>query len=165
MANMTTETEALINQPLPQMSLMSSTGDAVEIPGDFEGQWTVLYFYPKDDTPGCTKQACSYRDHVEAFDELDAEVVGVSMDPLASHKDFIKKYNLNFMLLADVDHRLSEKLGVYGDQEWQGKVFKGLSRDTFLIDPEGVIRMVWRKVDPTTTMAETHAKLQALLAP
>ncbi|XDD52463.1 peroxiredoxin [Leptospira sp. WS92.C1] len=147
--------DPVLGTPLPAVSLESTEGKNVKLPEDISGAWTLLYFYPKDDTPGCTKQACSYRDNIGAFTKIGAKVYGVSLDNLTSHGDFIQKYSLNFPLLSDPDHKLSEALGVYGDQEWRGKVFKGLSRDSFLISPDGKIQKVWRKVDPVTTVEET----------
>ncbi|WP_061222289.1 peroxiredoxin [Leptospira weilii] len=147
--------DSMLGTNLPTISLESTEGKNVKLPEDIAGFWTLLYFYPKDDTPGCTKQACSYRDNIGEFKRIGAKVYGVSLDNLDSHGNFIQKYSLNFPLLSDPDHKLSEALGVYGDQEWKGKVFKGLSRDSFLISPNGKIQKVWRKVDPTTTVEET----------
>ncbi|EMY76095.1 redoxin [Leptospira weilii serovar Ranarum str. ICFT] len=147
--------DSVLGTDLPAISLESTEGKNVNLPQDIAGSWTLLYFYPKDDTPGCTKQACSYRDNIGEFKKIGAKVYGVSLDNLDSHGNFIQKYSLNFPLLSDPDHKLSEALGAYGDQEWKGRVFKGLSRDSFLISPEGKIQKVWRKVDPTTTVEET----------
>ncbi|EKR62221.1 redoxin [Leptospira weilii str. 2006001853] len=147
--------DSMLGTNLPTISLESTEGKNVKLPEDIAGSWTLLYFYPKDDTPGCAKQACSYRDNIGEFKKIGAKVYGVSLDNLDSHGNFIQKYSLNFPLLSDPDHKLSEALGVYGDQEWKGKVFKGLSRDSFLISPNGKIQKVWRKVDPTTTVEET----------
>lgn len=147
--------DEFVGKLVPKITLESSAGGSVTIPESWKGKWIVLYFYPKDDTPGCTKQACSYRDNIEDFKKIGVQVYGVSLDDLKSHDKFISKYNLNFPLLADVDHKLSESLGVYGNQGFMGKIFKGLSRDTFLIDPEGMIREVWRKVKADQTMVET----------
>ncbi|EMJ63379.1 peroxiredoxin [Leptospira sp. P2653] len=147
--------DSMLGTNLPTISLESTEGKNVKLPEDIAGSWTLLYFYPKDDTPGCTKQACSYRDNIGEFKKIGAKVYGVSLDNLDSHGNFIQKYSLNFPLLSDPDHKLSEALGVYGDQEWKGKVFKGLSRDSFLISPNGKIQKVWRKVDPATTVEET----------
>ena len=155
-------TDSLEGQKLPELTLAHSQGGELAIPGDLEGKWTILYFYPKDDTPGCTKQACSYRDSMGDFEAAGIGVYGVSMDDLVSHDSFVNKFSLNFPLLADTEKKLSEALGVYGDQEWAGKVFKGLSRDTFIIGPDGTIRKVWRKVDPLTTMSETFEAVQSL---
>jgi peroxiredoxin Q/BCP len=147
--------DSWVGKTLPNVTLPSSEGGSVQIPKDIQGKWTLLYFYPKDDTPGCTKQACSYRDHIGEFKKSGIQIYGVSLDDLSSHDSFIKKYSLNFPLLSDSSHQLSEALGTYGEQEWKGQKFKGLSRDTFLIDPEGKIREVWRKVNAEQTMSET----------
>ncbi|MEW6055007.1 MAG: peroxiredoxin [Bdellovibrionota bacterium] len=148
-------TDNWIGKALPEVTLESSAGGNVSLPKDLKGKWTILYFYPKDDTPGCTKQACAYRDHIKDFRDLGVQVFGVSLDDLHSHDAFINKFSLNFPLLADTQHALSGPLGVYGDQTWKGQTYKGLSRDTFLIDPQGNVRQVWRKVNPEATMQET----------
>jgi thioredoxin-dependent peroxiredoxin len=146
---------------LPSIELASSAGGSVTLPDSLKGKWSLLYFYPKDDTPGCTKQACSYRDNISDFTNLGAQVFGVSLDDLASHAAFKEKFSLNFPLLYDKDKVLSEALEVYGETTIKDRVFKGLSRDTFLINPEGKIAKVYRKVNPLTTVAETLADLKA----
>jgi len=148
-------TDRCVGMSLPEVTLESSAGGTLHLPRDLKGNWTLLYFYPKDDTPGCTKQACSYRDNYAQFKDENITVLGVSGDDLKSHDSFIHKFNLNFPLLADTGHALSTPLGVFGDQEWKGKTYRGLSRDTFLIDPNGKIREVWRKVNPESTVKET----------
>jgi peroxiredoxin Q/BCP len=155
--------DKLVGTKVPHVKLESSKGGMLEFPQDISGKWTLLYFYPKDDTPGCTKQACTYRDQYEEFKKRNINLFGVSLDDLHSHDAFIKKFNLNFPLLADTKHELSAALGSYGEQEWKGKKSMGLSRDTFLIDPKGEIKAVWRKVDPTTTVQETYEALQKFL--
>lgn len=140
---------------LPNVTLHSSTQKAWSIPTDFLGKWTLLYFYPKDDTPGCTVQACAYRDHKKEWEKSGLNVLGVSMDDLTSHDTFTRKFELNFPLLADTEKKLAIALKVYGEQEWQGKTYMGLSRDSFLINPKGEIIKEWRKVDPKTTVSET----------
>jgi len=149
--------DKILGSDVPKVILESSLEKDAKFsfPEDCLGKWTLLYFYPKDDTPGCTKQACAYRDNLQNFREKGVQLLGVSLDDLNSHDAFIKKFNLNFPLLADINHELSSALGSYGDQEWKGKVYKGLSRDTFLIDPNAKIKEVWRKVNPETTMDET----------
>lgn len=112
---------------------------------DYSGKWLVLYFYPKDDTPGCTTEACSLRDSISNIRSMDAEVVGISADDAASHAKFIKKYKLNFTLLSDPDHKA---LNAYG--AWGPKMFgrEGILRKTFLIDPQGVVQKVYGRVTP-----------------
>ena len=148
-------TEELKGQPLPEVTLPVSTGGEMQLPEDLKNAWTILYFYPKDDTPGCTKQACAYRDHIQEFKNLGAQVIGVSLDDIDSHHQFIENHSLNFPLLSDPDHKLSESLEVYQNG--------GLSRDTFLIDPQGNIKEVWRNVSPKTTYSETLETLQSYL--
>ncbi|MFQ3590106.1 MAG: thioredoxin-dependent thiol peroxidase, partial [Chloracidobacterium sp.] len=122
----------------PTFTLPDMRGNQVSLE-QFRGQKVVLYFYPKDDTPGCTKEACSFRDAHGAYQEKGIVVLGVSLDDEASHRAFAEKYQLPFTLLADTSHTVSEAYGVYGEQEWQGKKFMGLARKTFLIDEQGVI--------------------------
>ena len=108
----------------------------------------VLYFYPKDDTPGCTTQACGIRDEWSAFRQTDARVLGVSPDDVASHRKFSEKYDLPFTLLADTDHEAAEAYGVWKQKKMFGNTFMGVERSTFIIDEEGRIAHAWRKVNP-----------------
>lgn len=157
-------TDASLGKTLPRMEVAYSGGKTLQLPDDLCSGWTLLYFYPKDDTPGCTAQACSYRDKLADFQAEDIAIFGVSMDPLDSHDQFSGKFQLNFPLIADTKAELSTALDVYGDQEWKGQVFKGLSRDSFLIGPGGVVKKVWRKVNPQTTVSETLAQAKAVKA-
>lgn len=154
--------DPFVGKKLPKVTLPVTGGDPITLPDDVKGQWTVLYFYPKDDTPGCTKQACSYQENTQAFKKLGAKVYGVSLDSIESHNKFRNKFSLQFPLISDPEHKLSEALGVYGDKTFMGKTYKGLSRDTFLVDGEGKIRQVWRKVKPDTTVEETAKAIQEL---
>lgn len=156
--------DSVEGKPLPRLSLRATLVDTVELPDDFIGSWTVLYFYPKDDTPGCTKQACAYRDDGRRFKELGVKLFGVSLDDLVSHEAFRDKFHLNFPLISDPDHALSDFFGVYGQREWQGRKYMGLSRDTFLIDPDGIVAKALRGVDPTTTVQETYETVRALMS-
>ncbi|MCU0893746.1 MAG: thioredoxin-dependent thiol peroxidase [Rhodospirillales bacterium] len=113
---------------------------------DLIGKRTVLYFYPKDDTPGCTKEAQAFRDMIEAFQQAGVAVVGVSTDSVASHQKFKAKHGLNFPLLADQERTLAEAFGVWVEKSMYGKKYMGLERASFLIDEAGVVREVWRKV-------------------
>lgn len=119
---------------------------------DFRGQKVVLYFYPKDDTPGCTKEACSFRDAFPEYQSRRIRVLGVSLDDEASHQSFISKYQLPFTLLSDTDRSVSEAYGVYGERNFMGRTYMGLARKTFLIDEQGIIKKVYDKVQ-----TETHA--------
>lgn len=119
----------------------------------YQGHWLVLYFYPKDDTPGCTKEACSFRDGLGNLQALGATVLGVSADDVDSHGKFAKKYELNFPLLADANAELAKSYGAYGEKNMYGKIFTGILRYTFLINPDGEIVKTWKKVQ-----TETHAQ-------
>ncbi|MBA3242945.1 MAG: thioredoxin-dependent thiol peroxidase [Acidobacteria bacterium] len=136
----------------PEFATRDAEGQDVKL-SDFRGQKVVLYFYPKDDTPGCTKQACSFRDASSVYEEKGIKVLGVSLDDGASHQAFASKYSLPFTLLSDTDHSVSDAYGVYGEQRWGDKTYMGVARKTFLIDEEGQIKKVFDKVD-----VEQHAE-------
>ncbi len=125
------------------------------------GSWLVLYFYPKDDTPGCTIEACEFRDAERALQEAGAIVWGVSPDDEASKAAFRDKFALNFPILADVDHRVAEAYGVWGERTVGDRTFTGTHRVTFLIDPQGRVARVWGSVTPTGHAAEVLAEINA----
>ncbi|MEM0118185.1 MAG: peroxiredoxin [Conexivisphaerales archaeon] len=127
---------------------------------DYRGKWLVLYFYPRDDTPGCTTEACSFRDHIADIKKLGAEVVGVSTDDYKSHERFAKKYNLNFTLLSDVDGELGKLVGALRE----GAARLTENRVTFLIDPKGYVAKVYPKVTPSDHSEEIIRDLKSLLA-
>lgn len=129
---------------------------------DYRGSWVLLYFYPKDDTAGCTKEACALRDDFPAFESLDAVVLGVSTDSVASHHKFREKYSLPFTLLADVDKKVVEAYGVWQKKKFMGKEYMGTVRTSFLIDPEGVIEKVYKNVKPETHAQDVLKDLQEL---
>jgi peroxiredoxin Q/BCP len=129
----------------PAFSLKATDGTTVKL-SDLKGKPVVLYFYPKDDTPGCTKEACAFRDRLPELQQLGAVVLGVSADDVASHKKFSDKFSLNFPLLADTDHKMAEKYGAWREKNMYGKVSMGIQRSTFLIDAEGTVAKVWKKV-------------------
>ena len=135
----------------PAFTTKDAEGDTVRLK-DFRGQKVVLYFYPKDDTPGCTKEACSFRDAFPKFKKRGIQVFGVSPDGEASHKKFAAKYKLPFTLLADIDHAIADTYGVYGQKKFMGRTYMGVNRTTFLIDEKGKIKKVFEKVKP-----EEHA--------
>ena len=124
---------------------------------DFEGKKVVLYFYPKDDTPGCTKEACAFRDGFAEFRKRGIEVLGVSADDEKSHKKFAKKFGLPFRLLADTDRKIIGDYGAWGEKSLYGRLFKGINRVTYLIDEKGKIAAVWPKVKPDEHAAEILA--------
>jgi len=129
----------------PDFKLPSSSGKSVRL-SDFRGKKVVLYFYPKDDTSGCTAEACSFRDNLPKFDKLDAVILGVSKDSLDSHSDFIKKYHLNFTLLSDQDTKVNQLYGTWKEKNMYGKKYWGTERSTFVVDDKGIITKVFRKV-------------------
>jgi peroxiredoxin Q/BCP len=131
----------------PDFTAKNQDGEEVSL-SRFEGKNVVLYFYPKDDTPGCTTEAKELRDEHEEFKNLNAVVLGVSKDTAESHKKFINKYDLNFDLLVDPDLEIHEKYGTWGEKKMFGKTYKGTTRATFVIDGDGVIRKVFPKVKP-----------------
>ena len=133
--------------PAPDFTLPSDTEGDVTL-SDFRGRSVVLYFYPKDDTSGCTRQACGIRDSLPRFDEVDAVVLGVSPDSVESHAKFRAKHDLNFPLLADEDHEVSRAYGVWKEKQMYGNTYMGIERSTFLIDADGVVQEAWRKVRP-----------------
>lgn len=120
---------------------------------DYKGKWVLIYFYPKDDTPGCTKEACSIRDTWPDFKKLKVQVFGVSIQDEKSHKKFEEKYKLPFTLLVDKDKKIVEKYGVWGKKKFMGREYMGTLRQSFLIDPKGKITKIYDKVNP-----ETHAE-------
>jgi peroxiredoxin Q/BCP len=131
----------------PDFTLASDHGGQVTLSA-LRGKKVVLYFYPKDDTPGCTVQACDFRDATPAFEKLDAVVLGVSPDSVESHAKFRSKFGLTFPLLADEDHLVAEAFGVWKERSMYGRTFMGIERSTFLIDERGYVAEVWRKVKP-----------------
>ena len=146
----------------PDFSLPDQDGN-VKTLADYAGKWLVLYFYPKDDTPGCTTEACSFRDERDAIAEFgNAEVVGVSKDSVRSHKKFADEHHLNFILLSDTDHAVIEAYDSWKPKKFMGKEFLGTERNTFIISPDGRIAKEYRGVDPKTHASAIIADLKAL---
>jgi thioredoxin-dependent peroxiredoxin len=139
-------------KPAPDFTLTSDAGEPVTL-SSFRGSPVVLYFYPKDDTPGCTAQACGIRDNYDGFGERGAVVLGISPDDESSHVKFKQKYGLPFTLLADPDHKVADAYGVWGERSMYGKKYMGIERSTFVIDSEGNVSKVMRRVKP-----DTHAQ-------
>lgn len=142
----------------PEFSLADQDGNTHTL-ASLAGSKTVVYFYPKDDTPGCTTEACEFRD--AAGQLAGAKVLGVSPDSTASHQKFVKKYSLNFPLLADTEQQLSSALGIWVEKSMYGKKYMGIERTTYLLDEQGVVLKVWRKVKPNGHAADVLAALQA----
>lgn len=136
----------------PAFKTTDENGETVSLK-DLRGQKVVLYFYPKDDTPGCTKEACSFRDEFATFKKQGIKVLGFSPDTEAKHKKFVTKYNLPFTLLADTDRSIAEAYGVWGEKKFMGRTYMGVHRTTFLIDEKGKIKKIFEKVKP-----EDHAR-------
>lgn len=153
--------ELRAGQKAPNFTLLSDTGEKISLK-DFRGKKVVLYFYPKDDTPGCTKEACSFRDNMNRILERGAVVIGVSADSVESHKKFKEKYNLNFPLLSDEKHKVLEKYGVWKERILYGKKFMGTERTTFIIDESGKIAHIFRKVKVDGHTEEVLKKLDEL---
>jgi peroxiredoxin Q/BCP len=142
----------------PAFSAATNGGGSVSLT-EFKGKNVILYFYPKDDTPGCTKEACAFRDQYAAFKKRGAVVLGVSVDPVKAHDKFVEKYKLPFTLLADADKKIVEAYGVWGQKTFMGRKYLGVHRVTFLIGPDGKIKKIWPKVKPEEHAAEVLAAL------
>jgi peroxiredoxin Q/BCP len=140
----------------PDFAAPSSAGGLVSL-SELKGKNVVLYFYPRDDTPGCTKEACAFRDSFAAFQKKGVVVLGVSIDPVKSHEKFVTKFKLPFPLLADEDKKLVEAYGVWGQKTFMGRKYLGTHRVTFLIGPDGRIKKIWPKVKPEEHAAEVLA--------
>lgn len=134
-----------IGQQVPDFSMKGNEGKQLQL-ADYRGKYVVLYFYPKDMTPGCTTQACEFRDQHESFKDVNAVILGVSPDPLHRHEKFINKHDLPFELIADEEHELAEAFGVWKLKKNFGKEYMGIERSTFIIDPDGKLVKEWRKV-------------------
>ncbi|WP_121640389.1 thioredoxin-dependent thiol peroxidase [Virgibacillus sp. Bac330] len=134
-----------VGEKVADFSLPNQAGELVRL-SDYKGKYIVLYFYPKDMTPGCTTEACDFRDAHESFEDLDAVIIGVSPDPVASHQKFIDKHDLPFMLLADEEKQVAEQFGVWKLKKNFGREYYGIERSTFIIDKEGVLQKEFRKV-------------------
>jgi peroxiredoxin Q/BCP len=145
-------------KPAPDFELTSDKGEQVKL-SDFRGQPVVLYFYPKDDTPGCTTQACGLRDDYAQFKERGAVILGVSPDDEASHVKFKSKYHLPFTLLADPEHEVAETYGVWQERNFGGRKYMGINRSTFVIDAEGNVAKTMRSVKPDTHAEKVLAAL------
>ena len=142
----------------PAFTVATSGGGKISL-ADYLGKNVILYFYPKDDTPGCTKEACAFRDGFADFKKRGAVVLGVSTDPVKAHDKFVEKFKLPFLLLADEDKKIVEAYGVWGEKVFMGKKYLGTHRVTFLIGPDGKIKQIWPKVKPEEHAAEVLAAL------
>ena len=148
-------------EPAPDFTVETDAGETVSL-SDFRGKPVVLYFYPKDDTPGCTAQACGIRDAYGEFEEAGAVVLGVSPDKVAKHVKFKEKYDLPFTLLADPDHEVAERYGVWSEKSYMGRTYMGVNRTTFLIGPDGTVARVMHDVKPASHADDVLAALAAV---
>lgn len=149
----------LTGQLAPNHALAASNGQTVQL-SDFRGKNVVLYFYPKDMTPGCTTEACDFRDQYEDFSELNTVILGVSPDPIERHEKFIEKHNLPFLLLADEENELAKAFDVWKLKKNFGKEYMGIERSTFILDSEGKIVKEWRKVKVKDHSNEVYTFIQ-----
>ena len=147
-----------VGDPAPDFTAPASGGQTISLK-ELKGKNVVLYFYPKDDTPGCTKEACGFRDAHAGFGKKGAVVLGVSPDPVKAHDKFTAKFELPFPLLADTDHRIAEAYGVWGEKQFMGRKYQGVHRVTFLIGTEGRIQAIWTEVKPEAHAREVLAEL------
>ena len=154
----------IVGTPAPEVALPDAWVTLHDL-ADQRGRWTVLYFYPKDDTPGCTVEACEFRDANETITERGADVWGISPQGVASKRAFTEKFGLPFTLLADEDHAVAESYGSWVEKENYGKKYWGTARRTFLIDPDGRVARVWEKVKPEGHAADVLAALDELQTP
>ena len=150
-----------IGDKAPEFTLESTSGERISL-ADYRGKNVVLYFYPKDDTPGCTVEACEFRDNHKQFDKADTMIFGVSPDDVKSHQKFTAKFNLSFPLLADVDKKVSEAYGVWVEKSMYGRSYMGVARTTFVIGKDGKITKIFEKVKPEGHNEEVLSALKGL---
>ncbi len=150
-----------INQKAPAISLLDQDGKQQKLSA-YLGQWVLVYFYPKDDTPGCTTEACGLRDSFPKLNKLNAKVLGISTDSVASHKKFADKYKLPFTLLSDTEKAAVEKYGVWAEKSMYGRKYMGTLRTSFLIDPKGKIVRIYEKVKPAEHAEQVMTDLKEL---
>jgi len=147
-----------VGQQAPDFTASTQDGNSVSL-ADFRGKPVVLYFYPRDDTPGCTKEACAFRDAIGEFQKKGAVVLAVSTDPVTKHAKFAEKFKLPFRLLADPDKKIVQAYGVWGEKRFMGRKYQGTHRVTFLIGPDGLIRQIWLDVKPDQHAGEVLAAI------
>lgn len=151
-----------VGDKAPAFKLADQNGDVHELK-DYKGKWLVVYFYPKDNTPGCTKEACNFRDNIKPIRKLGAEVIGVSTDSVRKHANFVAKYDLPFTLLADEDQKMVNDYGVWGLKKFMGREYMGTNRMTFIVDPKGQVAKVYPKVKAASHGEEVLGDLKGLV--
>lgn len=144
-----------------QFSLPDQKGKIHKL-GDYKGKWVILYFYPKDDTPGCTKEACTFRDNINEFHKRGVVILGVSKDSVESHAKFADKYKLNFSILSDPEKKVISDYGAWGEKNFMGRKYMGIFRNTYLIDPKGNLVKTYEKVNPLIHGSQVLADLENL---
>ena len=152
-----------VGDPAPEFTLPDQNGEQHSL-SEYRGHWVLIYFYPKDDTPGCTKEACAIRDNFPQFGQLDARVLGISIDSVASHKKFEQKYELPFTLLADEDKNVVRLYEVWGLKKSFGREYQGTKRMSYLVNPEGQIAKIYKSVKPKAHAQQVLGDIQALKA-
>ena len=155
------DTDPLLGKKAPDFCLPSAEGNEVCL-DSYRGKWMVLYFYPKDNTLGCTLEAKGFTDELDDFSRLDAVIVGISPDSEESHRKFVEKQGLKITLLSDTGHEVLESFGVWKEKKMMGRKFMGVERSTFLIDPEGKVAAAWRKVKVPGHVAKVREKLEKM---
>ena len=155
------QTPLAVGSPAPAFTLPDQDGNPVSLQ-ELQGRWVVLYFYPKDDTPGCTTEACDFTAGLKDFESLTAVVLGCSPDNAASHRKFIAKHGLKLTLLSDTDHQVMERYGAWGEKKMYGKTTQGVIRSTVLIDPAGQVAHHWKNVRAAGHAEQVRQKLEAL---
>lgn len=155
--------ELEIGKLAPVFSADASSRKSVSL-SDFRGSWVILYFYPRNNTPGCTREACAFRDSLKLTSDLNAVILGCSPDNVQSHEKFISKYDLPFVLLSDAEHTIALKYGVWKEKNLYGKKSMGIERSTFLIDPDGKLRRTWRRVKVDGHVDAVIDELKSMLA-
>ncbi|MEJ8777420.1 thioredoxin-dependent thiol peroxidase [Pseudogracilibacillus sp. ICA-222130] len=150
-----------VGKEAPNFTLDNQDGEKITL-SDYRGKNVVLYFYPKDMTPGCTTQACDFRDNYTQFKDINTVILGISPDPIERHQKFIDKHDLPFPLLADTTHEVAEQYGVWKLKKMFGKEFYGIERSTFIIDKEGIVQKVYRKVKVKEHIAQTLEDVKEL---
>jgi thioredoxin-dependent peroxiredoxin len=155
------KTTIQVGKPAPKLALQDQSGRPASL-GDYAGKWVVLYFYPKDDTPGCTTEACEFTDGLKAFETLNAVVLGCSPDTPASHMKFIAKHGLKLRLLSDPEHTVLAAYGAWGEKSQYGKKSTGVIRSTVIVDPQGNVAYHWPKVTAAGHAEAVRAKLAEL---
>ena len=151
----------LLNQLAPDFTLESDSGEQIQL-SSFRGKTVVLYFYPKDNTPGCTQEACDFRDLFPRFSKSKAVILGISPDSARKHQNFKKKFDLPFTLLADTNHAVAERYGLWVEKTFWGRKYMGVERTTYIIGSDGRIRKIFSKVNPEGHAAEVEAALKDL---